>query len=156
MTDAHLPSMLRLPETLIRLNRTQPRNQPSVTPETFTAIAPELASTHRKRVMLRRCLGWVSGTCGEVAKGAFSSVSPIRSWNLQPPKSGNGQRRSLTEVATPHHPSDLRGFHLGSDTAMKLCSTRLGNLGLEAVRSGPQQAEGEPPDKEGVNSSRHD
>ena len=39
---------------------------------------------------------------------------------------------------------------------MKLCSTRLGYLWLEAARSGPQQAEGEPPDKERVNSSRHD
>jgi hypothetical protein len=39
---------------------------------------------------------------------------------------------------------------------MKLCSTRLGYLWLEAARSSPQQAEGEPPDKQRVNSTRHD
>jgi hypothetical protein len=39
---------------------------------------------------------------------------------------------------------------------MKLCSTRLGYLWLEAACSGPQQTEGEPSDKEGVNSPRHD
>jgi hypothetical protein len=98
--------MLRLPETLIRLNHTQPRNQPSVTPEIFTAIAPELASTHRKRVMLRRCLGWGLGTCGEVAKGTLSYVSPIRTWNLQPPQVRRWAETFLTELATPHHPSD--------------------------------------------------
>jgi hypothetical protein len=50
----------------------------------------------------------------------------------------------------------VRGLHLGSGSAMKLCSTRLGYLWLEAARPGPQQAEGEPSDKEGVNSPRHD
>jgi hypothetical protein len=49
-----------------------------------------------------------------------------------------------------------QGLHLGSGSAMKLCSTRLGYLWLEAACSGPQQTEGEPPDQEGVNSSRHD
>jgi hypothetical protein len=37
---------------------------------------------------------------------------------------------------------------------MKLCSTRLGHLWLEAAGSGPQQAEGELPDKKGIYSSR--
>jgi hypothetical protein len=50
----------------------------------------------------------------------------------------------------------VRGLHLGSDSAMKLCSTRLGYLWLEAAGSGPQHAEGEPPDKQGVNSAGHD
>jgi hypothetical protein len=48
------------------------------------------------------------------------------------------------------------GLHLGPGSAMILCYTRLGYLGLKAAFSGPQQAEGEPPDKEGVNSARHD
>jgi hypothetical protein len=39
---------------------------------------------------------------------------------------------------------------------MNLCSTRLGCLWLKAERSVPQQADGEWPDKQGVNSSRHD
>jgi hypothetical protein len=39
---------------------------------------------------------------------------------------------------------------------MNLCSTRLRCLGLEAARSGPQQAKREPPDEERVNSSGHD
>jgi hypothetical protein len=58
-------------------------------------------------------------------------------------------RASLASVS-------IGGLHLGSGSAMKLCSTRLGYLWLEAARSGPQQAEGEPPDQEGVNSSSHD
>jgi hypothetical protein len=43
----------------------------------------------------------------------------------------------------------VRGLHLGSGSAMKLCSTRLGYLWLEGAGSGPQQALGEPPDKTG-------
>jgi hypothetical protein len=39
---------------------------------------------------------------------------------------------------------------------MKLCSTRLGYLWLKGAGSGPQQAEGEPPDKQGVHASCHD
>jgi hypothetical protein len=50
----------------------------------------------------------------------------------------------------------VRGLHLGSGSAMKLCSTRLGYLWLEAAGSGPQQTEGEPPNKEGVHPTRHD
>jgi hypothetical protein len=50
----------------------------------------------------------------------------------------------------------VRGLHLGSGSAMKLCSTRLGYLWLEAARSGLQQAKGEPSDEEGVNSAPHD
>jgi hypothetical protein len=50
----------------------------------------------------------------------------------------------------------VRGLHHGSGSAMKLCSNRLGYLWLEAAGSGPQQAEGEAPDKERVNSARHD
>jgi hypothetical protein len=50
----------------------------------------------------------------------------------------------------------VRGLHLGSGSAMKLCSTRLGYLWLEAAGSGPQQAEGESPDEKRVNSARHD
>jgi hypothetical protein len=45
---------------------------------------------------------------------------------------------------------------LRSGSAMKLCSTRLGYLGVEAAGSSPHQAKGEPSDKEGVNSARHD
>jgi hypothetical protein len=52
-------------------------------------------------------------------------------------------------------PTD-RGLHLGSGRAMKLYSARLGYLWLEAGRSGPQQAEGEPPDETRINSARHD
>jgi hypothetical protein len=37
-----------------------------------------------------------------------------------------------------------------------LASARLGYLWLEAARSGPQQAEGELPDKQGVDSACHD
>jgi hypothetical protein len=50
----------------------------------------------------------------------------------------------------------VRGLHLGSGSAMKLCSTPLDYLWLEAALSGPQQAKVEPPDKERVNSSGHD
>jgi hypothetical protein len=50
----------------------------------------------------------------------------------------------------------VRGLPLGSGIALKLCSTRLGYLWLEAARPGPHQAEGEPPDEEGVNSACHD
>jgi hypothetical protein len=39
---------------------------------------------------------------------------------------------------------------------VKPCSTGLGYLWLEAARSGPQQAEGEPPDEKRVYSSRYD
>jgi hypothetical protein len=39
---------------------------------------------------------------------------------------------------------------------VKPCSTGLGYLWLEAARSGPQQAEGEPSDEEEVNSAPHD
>src|SRR5690349_19928497 len=39
---------------------------------------------------------------------------------------------------------------------MNFCSTRPGYLGIEAERCGPQQAEGEPPDKERVNATGHD
>jgi hypothetical protein len=39
---------------------------------------------------------------------------------------------------------------------MNLWRTRLGDLWLGAARSRPQQAEGEPPDKESVESSGRD
>jgi hypothetical protein len=50
----------------------------------------------------------------------------------------------------------VRGLHHGSASAMKLRSTRLAPLRLEAAGPGPQQAEGESPDEEGVYSTRHD
>jgi hypothetical protein len=53
------------------------------------------------------------------------------------------------------HRLPLRGLHLGSGSAMNLCSTRLRYL-VEAAGSSPQQAEGEPPVKERVNSACHD
>jgi hypothetical protein len=39
---------------------------------------------------------------------------------------------------------------------MKLYSTHLVPLWLEAVGSGPQQVQGEPPDEKRVHSTRHD
>jgi hypothetical protein len=50
----------------------------------------------------------------------------------------------------------VRGLHIGSGSAMKLCSTRIGYFWLEAAGSGPQQTQGEPPDEKRVHSSRHD
>ena len=41
----------------------------------------------------------------------------------------------------------LRGLHLGSGSAMKLCSSRIVYLWLETARSDPQQADGEPPER---------
>jgi hypothetical protein len=50
----------------------------------------------------------------------------------------------------------VRGLHLESDSALKLECARSVSSGLKAARSRPQQAERELPDKQGVNSSRHD
>jgi hypothetical protein len=74
----------------------------------------------------------------------------LLSKRLAPPLLRSPEKRQLASRG------EVRGLHLGSGSAMKLCSTRLGYLWLEAARSGPQQAEGEPSDEEEVNSAPHD
>lgn len=44
----------------------------------------------------------------------------------------------------------VEGLHFGSGSTMKLYSTCLASLWLQAAGSGPQQVEGKPPDKESV------
>jgi hypothetical protein len=51
-----------------------------------------------------------------------------------------GVLRRLGAVLACHQAKAVRGLHLGSGMAMKLCSTRLGYLWIEAARSGPLRA----------------
>jgi hypothetical protein len=66
------------------------------------------------------------------------------------------KRAPMVPASVKSFDRGLRGLHVESGNSMKLCSMRVASSWLEVAGSGPQQAEGEPPDKERVHSSGHD
>jgi hypothetical protein len=91
-------------------------------------------------------------TTNSSTTGPFSSAQQSSTTRPCPPGCTSTWYGPASWKAT----SRLRGLHLGSGSAMKLCSSRVVHLWLETARSDPQQADGEPPKEQRVHPSRHE